>query len=408
MNLDDVHRAIKVLQPPCHKLNELCQEAIEHILCTLKMGKYAKPSPLTRLFKKSKAPTGDDEQAADLGTDSFLIRFDAGLEEFQHADTAELTQFYDEKQVRPTQGLFLVLSVKFLLFAVAQEIRSSVVYVDQLRNDGSLTRKRLVLPKMNFVWKALRQLFRPHGAEDVAGEGFGSEETDIITKNYTGRRKRNPPLRSPPYNLLPTPAIDSIETSKQPALTNRFVRRFFTVLSTCTDFLKSEYSQFGIRAALATIAGTIPAFLAPSWNFFTEYRGVWITITVILGMSPTIGASISGLVARSVGTLIGGLLAMAAWYIVVGKVPGVIVFSFLVLIPRTPVLGLPADRRLLLFLTGLFEGSVDCQFIYHVPLDHWLCPRSTPNSICHINSRSQKSDFKQSNPRAKNISLSTS
>jgi len=176
----------------------------------------------------------------------------------------------------------------------------------------------------------------------------------------------------------------------------------------CTDFLQSEYSQFGIRAALATIAGTIPAFLASSWQFFTEYRGVWITITVILGMSPTIGASISGLVARSVGTLIGGLLAMAAWYIVVGKVPGVIVLSLIVLIPRTPVLGPPADRRLLLSFAGLFEGPVDCQFIYHVPLDHWLCPRSTPNSLCKINSRSPKSASKQSNPLAKNTSRCTS
>ena len=386
VNLDDVTRAIKVLERPCHKLNELCREAIAHILCTLKMGKYAKPSPLIRVFKKSKASVEDDEQAADLGTDSFLMRFDAGIEEFQNVDTAELAQFYDEKEIRPTQGLFLILSVKFLLLAVAQEIRSSVVYVDQLRNDGSLTRKRLTFPKMKVVWKALARLFHPHDAEDVAGQGFGSEETDIITKNYTGRTKRNTLL----FDHTLSPATDSIETSKQPALTNRFVRGFITALSMCTDFLKSEYSQFGMRAAMATIAGTIPAFLAPSWSFFTEYRGVWITITVILGMSPTTGASIGGLVARSVGTLIGGLLAMAAWYIVVGKVPGVIIFSFIVLFPRMSVLGLLADGRLLLSPAGLFEGSVNSQFIYDVPFDHWLCTRSSPDSICTINSRSPK------------------
>ena len=95
-------------------------------------------------------------------------------------------------------------------------------------------------------------------------------------------------------------------------------------------FFRSEYSQFGLRAACATFAGTIPGFLANSYNFFAEYRGIWITITVILGMSPTTGASINGLVARSLGTVVGGLLAMGVWYIVIGRVAGVIVFSLVV------------------------------------------------------------------------------
>lgn len=60
------------------------------------------------------------------------------------------------------------------------------------------------------------------------------------------------------------------------------------------------------------------------------YRGVWITITVVLGLSPTTGASLSGLVWRCVGTVVGGLAAMATWYIVVGHVSGVIVFSLVV------------------------------------------------------------------------------
>jgi uncharacterized membrane protein YccC len=55
---------------------------------------------------------------------------------------------------------------------------------------------------------------------------------------------------------------------------------------------------------------------------------------VVLGMSPTTGASILGLVGRALGTIIGGLLAMGVWYIVVGRIPGVIVFSLVVLALR--------------------------------------------------------------------------
>jgi len=97
-----------------------------------------------------------------------------------------------------------------------------------------------------------------------------------------------------------------------------------------SHFFRSESAQFGLRAACATLAGTIPAFLRPSYVFFTMYRGVWITITVVLGMSPTTGASINALAWRCVGTVVGGLSAMAVWYIVVGHVPGVIVFSLVV------------------------------------------------------------------------------
>jgi hypothetical protein len=191
---DDVKKAITILEGPCEKLNALCREAIEHILCTLGMGKYAKPSPIARLFKKTKAPATDAENPPDYGTDAFLARFDAGMQEFRNADTAEWSQFYDEKQVTPTQGLFLVLSVRFLLFAVAEEIRVNVVYVDELRRDGSLTRKRFVYPKWKVIRKAFAMILHPKSSEDVAEAGFGSEENDIFTRNYTGRTNRKPPL----------------------------------------------------------------------------------------------------------------------------------------------------------------------------------------------------------------------
>jgi uncharacterized membrane protein YccC len=132
--------------------------------------------------------------------------------------------------------------------------------------------------------------------------------------------------------------VNGVETTQIPATNNRFLQGIVTIFVASSHFFRSEYAQFGIRAACATLAGTIPAFLLPSYNFFTLYRGVWITITVVLGMSPTTGASISGLAWRCVGTVIGGLAAMATWYVVVGHVAGVIVFSFVVTAIRIPPL----------------------------------------------------------------------
>ena len=136
-------------------------------------------------------------------------------------------------------------------------------------------------------------------------------------------------------NVLNPQILLIIETSIQPATNNPVLKFIFASFYGSAQFFGSDYAGFGIRAACATFAGTIPAFLQNSYNFFTEYRGVWITITVILGMSPTTGASINGLVTRALGTIVGGLLAMAVWYMVVGHVAGVIVLSFVVTTFRT-------------------------------------------------------------------------
>jgi Fusaric acid resistance protein-like len=122
------------------------------------------------------------------------------------------------------------------------------------------------------------------------------------------------------------------ETSKELEPANHFGRVFIVALSGIADVLKSSYSQFGFRAAVATFAGTIPAFLATSWFFFNEYRGVWITSAVVLRMSPTTGASIKGLMETSLGTVGAGLLAMGVWYAVVGHIAGVLVLSFVAMV----------------------------------------------------------------------------
>jgi len=47
----------------------------------------------------------------------------------------------------------------------------------------------------------------------------------------------------------------------------------------------------------------------------------------------------NGLLVQCTGTLLGGLVAMAVWYMVDEKVAGVIVFTFVVNVFRTPAPG---------------------------------------------------------------------
>jgi uncharacterized membrane protein YccC len=129
------------------------------------------------------------------------------------------------------------------------------------------------------------------------------------------------------------------------------------ILSTISHFLRSEYSLFGLRMAIATFVAAIPAFLANSAEFYVAYRGSWAVVTIILILNPTAGASLGSLLFLTAGTLAGGLTAMAVWYIVDQKVPGVIVLSFVVFVVRTVHVKNNTNGRFILFDPGFQKGT---------------------------------------------------
>ncbi len=73
----------------------------------------------------------------------------------------------------------------------------------------------------------------------------------------------------------------------------------------------------------------IVAFLEPTQNFFMEQRLVWSMIIITIGMTMTSGQSLFGFFCRVLGTVIGMVLSLLVWYIVDGKIPGVITFLWL-------------------------------------------------------------------------------
>jgi len=166
-DVEEVINALNAINRPCRELNSLCQEGIEHILYSLRLGKYAKRSHLK--LKKRKI-TSDNENIKDIGTDAFLLRFDSALDVLRRQST---THLYYEKDAVPSQGIFFVLFLESLSLAVAQEIRSLILFVDYLRVEGTIARKRFIFPKIE-----IRQ--RPG---------------DVPPQSYTRRVKRDPPIR---------------------------------------------------------------------------------------------------------------------------------------------------------------------------------------------------------------------
>lgn len=123
----------------------------------------------------------------------------------------------------------------------------------------------------------------------------------------------------------------------------------FAIGAVLLRFLRSRYALFGLRASLAAFVVAVPAYLEDSVTFYEAYRGVWSTVVIVISLGPTTGASVNALLSQSAGTILGGLVAMAVWYVVDEKTAAVIVFSFVVTIFRMNVIGTETNRRSLLF-----------------------------------------------------------
>jgi hypothetical protein len=180
MNLmeDDILKALTVLDRPCHRLNDLCQEGLDHILASLELGNYRKGSFGRSLF--SKAKHRGVRNSLHLNPD-FISHFNSGLETFREDRMDSLAAFINKETNTPSHPVFIIVFNRFLLWAAAQEIRSLILLVDSLRGQGSLTRKRIVLPKLSYPHTSLVKFFRkrrffgvdisePHGYARVKRE----------------------------------------------------------------------------------------------------------------------------------------------------------------------------------------------------------------------------------------------
>lgn len=180
---DDLAAAMNILSTRCRKLNEICQAGIQHILCSLRLGKWAPQRWFTRIFLRRKGVQSTHvEEGTDIGTDSFLDRFDAGLKAFWEERTDGLTAFCDEKDRQVKRVLFMVMFVEFLLFSVAQEIRTIILFVDYLRAEREVTTKRFIWPKPSSFIKGIKGAL--HGW-NVTGFGPVRSDSPLNRCRYT-------------------------------------------------------------------------------------------------------------------------------------------------------------------------------------------------------------------------------
>ncbi|KAI1265069.1 hypothetical protein F5Y18DRAFT_427189 [Xylariaceae sp. FL1019] len=229
-----------------------------------------------------------------------------GISPFEEVDNNSFPQT-DTTHHRDQSQLYILLYLETLMEAAGEAVLGFAQFADSKVADGTMARKRLIVPGTKVLRKWAASVF---GDEDKHEENHADLFDSGVTIVYMGdsfAQKRDP-------EHLPA------KTAWQ---------RFGNVLRAISRFFASEESAFGFRCAAATLTVGIVAFLENTQIFFQEQRLVWAMIIIAIGMTQTSGQSIFGFFLRILGTLVGAIFSLIAWYIVDEKTPGILVFLYL-------------------------------------------------------------------------------
>ncbi|KAK5627874.1 hypothetical protein RRF57_003589 [Xylaria bambusicola] len=208
---------------------------------------------------------------------------------------------------RDQEQLYVLLYIETLMEAAGDGVLRFVQFADSKVADGTMSSKRLMVPKPKVLRKWIASIFSDEDKSQENDADLFERGMAIIYMGDSFASKRDP------EHLPPTNAW----------------QRAGNALRAVSKFFSSEESAFGFRCACATLTIGIVAFLENTHVFFQEQRLVWAMVIIAIGMTQTSGQSIFGFLCRVLGTLVAVVLTLITWYIVDEKVPGIFVFLYL-------------------------------------------------------------------------------
>ncbi|KPM44236.1 hypothetical protein AK830_g2328 [Neonectria ditissima] len=236
-----------------------------------------------------------------LRVDTFLVKSSTSTSQDMGSDGASETEPEIDRDMVIQQDFLLVLYLFSLQAMVLEATFSLISFAKRKIDDGTMKQSRLTTP--------------------------ASIPTRRSDASSSSQKKTLPSLgdqQDAPREVQGLEVVDLLHL--KPA---NFLERSSKWFRLISHLIGSDLSMFGLRVAAASLSIGIVAFLNQTHDFFIRQRGVWATIVVVIGMSPTSGQSFFGFFARIMATIVSVALSLIAWYVVVGKTPGVIILLYL-------------------------------------------------------------------------------
>ena len=195
--------------------------------------------------------------------------------------------------------------MEYQFLATAQGISSLARWVDSKVEDGTMQKKRLIVPSWTrmgkWMWAAMSR-------EDSNLDYVASSTRCGTVTVYLGDALQN---EKDAEHLPPRSRWEKASNW----------------LRIIPEFFGSAESCFGFRVATGTMVIAIVCFLRNSQHFFISERLIWGSIMVAISMTQTAGSGIYGQFLRFSGTALAMVASYIDWYVVDQHTAGIIVFT---------------------------------------------------------------------------------
>ncbi|KAF6824623.1 hypothetical protein CMUS01_10150 [Colletotrichum musicola] len=310
------------LYEPFEILTEAMDQGLEHVSIVLELTPKPKKTKAadveSEAGSKGAPKPGDVNFAGHLAdrvrqfNDKKSTMLRAWLKERQLATEQErqdlhLKRLETRMQERDQTQLYVMLYMEKLMLALGEAVQDLLTFADSKVADGTMDRKRLIVPSQRRIAKWFRGICSTEDATPEQNPDIAEMGANVVYAGDGYNRKKDP-------EHLPASGA---------------WQHFGNGVRRVSGFVGSGESLFGFRVAIATMTIGILAFLESTQTFFNEQRLVWAMIMIAIGMTITAGQSIFGFVCRVGGTLVAVISSYIIWYIVVERTAGVIVFLWL-------------------------------------------------------------------------------
>lgn len=243
------------------------------------------------------------EQCKSTTPDALLTALDVSRDDQDGARAGEVAQA-DHTSLRDFMAsLALEQHICDVCIALEVSLKHLAVLLTERRNS------RLWMPTK--LRNALSWIFRPKTSDPAVSDGDEAVEGNAgasEAEKAAQRRIRESKGRDRARNLRRSASARRSGLSKAIIATYRW--------------LTNPAGMYAMRLAVVTIATSIPSAIPHSAGFFYREKGIWAVITAQLTLLPYMADFVLSIFSRAVGTVAGGLIGMAAWYIGSGSGDG--------------------------------------------------------------------------------------
>ncbi|EXJ79388.1 hypothetical protein A1O3_08890 [Capronia epimyces CBS 606.96] len=322
-----VMKSLAALQETSDPLLSTCTAAIEGVAEALTMVNekkfYGRPSP--EAYQTARRKHSEILQSLRQESKTFVAQTPPRLLD-PHSHYFDEHGFFDpppNSGMSPMRGVVLGLILEERILSLARALEHLVAQVVKLEEERTQAR----------VWL-------PTGLRHLASWVFGRESTPQVTpvnpELEREREESDPALRRQPTRQISKNSVQPAKSVAEPEATPTAADQLETIhlrrgktrsrtgrfLLGVTKWFSNTEGMFALRVLIVTIALGIPAVLPSSAGFYFREKGLWGLIMAQITLVPYAADFTWGLILRMVGTVIGGILGMLAWYIGAGNGPG--------------------------------------------------------------------------------------